>query len=86
MPCGGITPWSPLDRLERPNPDEGTPHTGVCWVCNKPGAQHFCDEWDTYIHARCVPYFLETREGQVVIEHEHDVYLKFNVESEKNVK
>lgn len=83
MPCGGIYPYSPLDRgrsIDEPS------HTGECWVCGKDGAQHFCDEWDTYIHARCVPAFLQTREGELVIEHGHDVYLKFDVESEKDIK
>lgn len=41
---------------------------------------HFCHEWDTYIHARCVPVFLQTDEGQIVIDHGHEVILDFSLE------
>ena len=52
----------------------------ACWVCNKRGAMHFCDEWDTFIHARCVPMFIQTEEGQILIHHKHAVILDFNLE------
>lgn len=67
MPCGGIYPIS---------------GTGNCFHCNKPGAHHFCEEWDCYIHARCVPDFLKGEEGIIVIHHKHDVILRFDLEEE----
>ena len=67
MPCGGITPCAPDDY--------------PCWVCEKPGAQHFCIEWDTPIHARCVLEFLTDMEGQIVISHGHTITLDFSLES-----
>lgn len=80
MPCGGIHPidndWpgtirEPLD-----------PSHGGCWVCSRGGAMHFCHEWDTFIHARCVPGFLATDEGQIVIEHKHTIILDFSLEED----
>lgn len=73
MPCGGIYPGGPI-------PPPKTGYDFPCWVCRKSGAQHFCDEWDTPIHARCVPTFLQTEEGRVVIKHKHTVYLDFSLE------
>lgn len=58
MPCGGIHPASDVGQYE-------------CWVCNKPGSDHFIWEWDAAIHAKCIPSFLSTEEGRVVIEHKH---------------
>lgn len=43
---------------------------------------HFCHEWDTFIHARCVPRFLATDQGQLVIEHEHTILLDFSLEED----
>jgi hypothetical protein len=43
---------------------------------------HFCHEWDTFIHARCVPRFLASDEGQIVIEHKHTVLLDFSIEED----
>ena len=80
MPCGGI---HPID-----NGQLGTirkhldPTQGGCWVCSRGGAMHFCHEWDTFIHARCVPRFLETDEGQAVIEHRHTILLDFSLEED----
>jgi hypothetical protein len=56
------------------------PCKGGCWVCGRGGRKHFCHEWDTYIHARCVPQFLLSEEGQCVIEHGHEVRLDFSLE------
>jgi len=65
MPCGGIGPV--LSR-------------GRCFHCNKDGSRHFCEEWDCLIHVRCVPDFLKTEEGKILIEHKHEVYLDFGWE------
>ena len=74
MPCGGIYPikgsW-----VEKVHQDK-TP----CWVCMEAGCTHFCDEWDTPLHARCVLAFLQTEEGKCVIEHGHLVQIDYSVE------
>jgi hypothetical protein len=76
MPCGGINPI-----VRDVVPAKG----GKCWVCRKPGALHFVDEWDDFIHARCVPEFLQSEEGRVVIDHGHTVYLRFDLEASSGV-
>jgi hypothetical protein len=80
MPCGGIEPIRPRGRgtIKEHLP----PTEGGCWVCNRGGCHHFCLEWDTYIHARCVPTFLQTEEGQIVVLHQHRVVLDFELEEE----
>ncbi len=45
--------------------------TNRCWHCNLGGADHFCEEWDTYLHKRCIEPFLKTEEGLLVIRHKH---------------
>lgn len=77
MPCGGIYP---LSEAKGTITEKLSPIQGGCWVCGMGGAHHFCDEWDTYIHARCVPIFLLGREGQCVIHHEHTIELNFELE------
>lgn len=78
MPCGGIYPikgtW--VEGVPR---DESKPEHR-CWTCGRLGALHFCDEWDTFIHARCAILFLQTDEGECVISHGHVVELDFSVE------
>lgn len=44
-----------------------------CWHCGKPGSDCFLEEWDSFIHSECVPDFLKTEEGQVVLHHKHHV-------------
>lgn len=66
MPCGGIGFGGPL------YPDVWE---GDCFHCGKPGANHFCDEWDCFLHAECVLPFLATEEGQIVIEHKHRIVI-----------
>lgn len=85
MPCGGIYPYDPDDsRDDRKTIDEFlSPGHGGCWVCSKGGAKHFCEEWDTFIHARCVPSFLQTEEGQIIISHRHHVLIDFALEETK---
>lgn len=71
MPCGGIYPTkhSVFAGME-----------GRCFHCHKEGAKHFCEEWDCLLHARCVPDFLKTMEGKIVIEHGHEVLIDFSLE------
>lgn len=59
MPCGGIVPFGK--------------DNGECWVCRQPGAHHFCFEWDCFLHAHCIPEFLESDEGECILLHNHTV-------------
>ena len=67
--------------------DRGRGNYG-CYMCGKPcfpskkaaagTPEHllpdfFIDEWDAYIHSECVPSFLQTEEGRIVLEHGHEV-------------
>ena len=74
MPCGGIYPikGSWVEKVP------GKWHK--CWVCGKPNCTHFCDEWDTPLHARCVITFLQSEEGKLMIEHGHLVQIDYGVE------
>ena len=78
MPCGGIYPAR--QTADGTIKDKVSPTDGGCWECGRGGAKHFCDEWDTYIHARCVPKFLQSSEGEIVILHKHTVVLDFSLE------
>lgn len=71
MPCGGIYPikGSWVEKYL-------TPEKARCYVCGKGGTDHFCDEWDTDIHYECVPAFLNSEDGKVVISHGHSIYLE----------
>lgn len=83
MPCGGI---HPIDNDLLGTIRERLDSTqGGCWVCSRGGAMHFCHEWDTFIHARCVPRFLATDQGQLVIEHEHTILLDFSLEEDSAI-
>jgi hypothetical protein len=62
MPCGGIYP----------DPNESG---HKCFHCHKEGADHFCEEWDGFLHGECVPAFLMTEEGRIVIAHGHDIFI-----------
>lgn len=76
MPCGGIYPLTddhPFVRYYWP----GTPGH-ECLVCGKyePRPDHFCDEWDGYLHGKCVVPFLNTEMGRTVLEHEHNIMIQ----------
>jgi hypothetical protein len=62
MPCGGIFPGYAGGTVDHP-----------CWVCRKGGCDLFCMEWDAVIHSACVPKFLASDEGQIVLDHKHQV-------------
>lgn len=65
MLCGGIWPLKDF--------------RGECWMCGKAGARHYCEEWDCFLHGRCVPKFLSTTdEGKVVMDHKHDVEIRMD--------
>ena len=67
MPCGGIYPikgsWA--EAFMKPEMP--------CWQCNKGGCDLFCMEWDAVLHSTCVPAFLETDDGKIVLNHGHAV-------------
>ena len=79
MPCGGIYPIA--NTWIESFPKDETKPEHCCWMCGKGGCEHFCDEWDTFIHARCALAFLATEEGQIIIKHEHQVLLDFSKET-----
>lgn len=84
MPCGGIEPIERTTEEAKTLKDKLPCTQGGCCVCSKGGAYHFCHEWDTFIHARCVPQFLSSDEGQCVIKHKHVIYLDFSLEDDPN--
>lgn len=86
MPCGGIVALAVMLVHDGP-PERGRTRFG-CWKCNKPVhatkqapkdipkeqlCDCFCIEWDAALHSECVPAFLESEEGQCVLEHGHQV-------------
>ena len=62
MPCGGIYPMEGRRGVE-------------CFYCEgrTPIPDHYCEEWDAFLHGKCVEPFLTTEEGKIVIEHGHEV-------------
>lgn len=65
MPCGGIYPITFGDFYVR----------GECWHCGKsnPVLSHYCEEWDAFLHSECIDPFLKTKEGDIVLQHGHEV-------------
>ncbi len=63
MPCGGIYPVADA------NPN------WQCFYCNEKGCDHFCEEWDCGLHEACVIPFLHTDEGEVVLDHNHEIQI-----------
>ena len=50
-----------------------------CFACGKGYAEHWLEEWDAYIHAGCVPKFLQTEEGAILIAHGHTILVDFDL-------
>jgi hypothetical protein len=76
MPCGGIYPIK--GSFVEPIEAQADPaHPMVCWTCGKsdPKPTFWCEEWDTPIHRECIPEFLTTDEGRIVLNHGHMVYI-----------
>jgi hypothetical protein len=71
MPCGGIYPvkGSHIEGIVPPG-------DASCWMCGHEGCDHYCEEWDTYLHYACVVPFLTTEEGKVVLKHGHPVFFQ----------
>jgi hypothetical protein len=63
MPCGGISDgW-------------GKASAGACFVCHgkrwDEACTLFCEEWDAYLHYRCLAEFLTMDEGRIMLDHGH---------------
>jgi hypothetical protein len=67
MPCGGIYPVE----------NAFSSAVEQCWQCSKPilptEDASFCEEWDTFLHDRCIDAFLKSEEGEIVLLHKHEV-------------
>lgn len=70
-PCGGIYP---ISRKIVCNPESNY----LCFVCGKfdPFPDHYCEEWECFLHGDCIEPFLKTYEGGVVLDHKHDVIIR----------
>lgn len=72
MSCGGIEP-AKLDYKLLPGDQESCP------VCNKQaggkGYVYYCKEFDCWIHRNCVHAYLKTKEGRLVLAHQHGIYI-----------
>jgi hypothetical protein len=67
MPCGGIYPMKADPELQ-------------CFHCNGANADHSVEEWDSFLHGRCIVPFLMTDEGAIVLEHGHEVVMRISEE------
>jgi hypothetical protein len=59
MPCGGIYPMRDI------------PKEIECFYCGDIGTTHMIEEWDAFIHERCIDDFLKTPEDEIIISHGH---------------
>lgn len=68
MPCGGIVPIEVFPGAEWAG-------AMVCWHCEKkvPMGAYFCYEWDCLLHEACIPDFLKSDEGQIIVLHGHTI-------------
>jgi hypothetical protein len=73
MPCGGIysinAHWSAA-YLKHTNSD--------CFQCTKQVKAKrdlFVEEWDAYLHRKCLGAFLKSPEGEIVIKHGHEIII-----------
>ena len=80
---GGIHPIKGTSTELRPGIPHPTlipPEQRICCVCRRDDARHFCMENEEYMHARCALRFLQTEQGQTVVNHGHTVHLDFRAE------
>jgi hypothetical protein len=77
MPCGGIYYFG--DRNSQGDDDQGA--ATFCLHCSRRDSfgidhlDHFCVEWDGYLHSACVVDFLKGESGETVINHMHTLEL-----------
>lgn len=78
MPCGGIYPVY-IEGGVHPFLPGAQPG---CFVCGGEWPKsdldfhvYFCDEWDCWIHRKCVHQFLVSPEGLCVLRHGHTIQL-----------
>jgi hypothetical protein len=76
MPCGGIFPVTVREEYIGDL-------DARCWQCSHMMAADipasFCEEWDTFLHDRCIDAFLLTEEGRIVIDHGHEIVRRAEV-------
>jgi hypothetical protein len=75
MPCGGIYYFGD-------NTSAGISFCLQCSVHDSFGVDHldhWCIEWDGYLHSACVVAFLNDDMGKIVINHHHTLRLGPNV-------
>ena len=61
MPCGGLYPVADTHKQ--------------CFSCgiSDHSEYSFVDEWDAFLHDRCIEEFLASPEGEIVINHGHEI-------------
>lgn len=69
MPCGGIYP------VEE-SPGFASRKETRCLMCDGADCELHCEEWDSDLHVRCLGSFLCSEEGQVVLNHGHEIYVR----------
>lgn len=82
MPCGGIYPMKADGPVE-------------CWFalyselrpkqCDNSVPELFCEEWDTFLHVKCLINFLTTEEGRCVMAHGHEIHVPIELWEDKTV-
>lgn len=74
MPCGGIYPISG-SWVEPIEAQSVAPLR--CFHCDKsnPKPELWCEEWDSGLHRECVPAFLMTHDGKLIMEHGHLIHI-----------
>lgn len=79
MPCGGVYPVRIIPDDGGIRPATMTPaEKRTCFWCRRPGAGHFYEEWDAYVHAACFLHDLRNHpdgEAAIALIHGHQIYL-----------
>lgn len=77
MPCGGIYPGADIS-VDRPCwfwTTGGREEDELLAGCGPSPAELFCEEWDTFLHVKCLIRFLQTEEGKGVMAHGHEIHV-----------
>lgn len=74
MPCGGIYYFGD-DGARTPAPRSWCLHCRENDTFGIDHLDHFCEEWDGFLHSRCVVAFLKGDMGETVIDHMHTLEL-----------
>lgn len=68
MPCGGIRH---KDLMPKSYFSGKTP----CTVCARPDSELFVEEWDSFLHIKCLGTYLQTEAGSLVLKHKHEIQI-----------